>query len=153
LYWEVKTDSPGLHDWRNTYSWFYPDEGIELELDYRGTPNAGECKGSGCDTISFAAAVNEEVYCGFSDWRVPSRDELASISELARADSPPTIDTRVFVHAQPDEYWSRNDYSFQWNAAWLWNFNFGHDRVEWKASPRMIRLVRGEGQGLKRVED
>ena len=28
LVWEAKTDTPGLHDWRNTYSWFNPDEKV-----------------------------------------------------------------------------------------------------------------------------
>jgi hypothetical protein len=58
-----------------------------------------------------------------------------------------------FPFAQVDEYWSSNDYSFQWNAAWLWNFKYGHDRVEWKASPRFVRLVRGEPSALERVKD
>jgi hypothetical protein len=68
-------------------------------------------------------------------------------------DSPPTINTIYFPFTQVDEYWSSNDYSFQWNAAWVWNFKHGHDRVEWKKSPRMARLVRGEALHLNRVKD
>ena len=153
LVWEIKTDSPGLHDWRNTYSWYNPKETIALELDYRGTPAAGQCTGSDCDTAAFRQAVNEAGFCGHNDWRIPSRDELASISELQKADSPPTINVDVFRFAQSVEYWSSNDYSFQWNAAWAWNFEFGHDRVDWKKTPKTVRLVRGQGEGLERVED
>ena len=40
LMWEVKSDEPGLHDWRNTYSWFDP-EASNNELDYRGAADAG----------------------------------------------------------------------------------------------------------------
>ncbi len=97
--------------------------------------------------------MNAAGLCGFDDWRVPTRDELASISDPRKAAAPPTINTAYFPHAQADEYWSSNDYSFQWNAAWLWNFQHGHDRVEWKASPRHVRLVRGEPRALQRVKD
>ncbi len=153
LTWEVKSDAPGLRDWRNTYSWFAPDESHGGELDYRGTENGGECAASRCDTHGFTAAVNEAGLCGYHDWRPPTRDELASLSDPRKTGTPPTTNTDFFPHAQPAEYWSSNDYSFQWNAAWLWNFEFGHDRVEWKASPRYLRLVRGEAQQLERVKD
>jgi len=153
LTWEVKSGSPGLHDWRNTYSWYNPRESHGGELDYRGKQNGGECSDSDCDTEAFAAAVNEAGYCSFTDWRVPTRNELASISDLRKTETPPTTNMEFFPHAQVGEYWSGNDYSFQWNAAWLWNFEYGHDRVEWKASPRYVRLVRGEAQALEQVKD
>lgn len=153
LTWEVKTDKPGLHHWNNTYSWHVPDESFEGELDYRGAPDGGACMGSDCDTQAFIDAANREKYCGFGDWRLASRDELASISDIRKAKNPPTIDTNAFPFAQPGEYWSSNDYSFQYNAAWAWSFQFGHDRVEWKSVPRMARLVRGEAMALERVKD
>ena len=152
LTWEVKLDLPGLHDWRNTYSWYDPGE-AHGELDYRGKPDGGVCEGSACDTHAWVRAVNAEGYCGHNDWRLASRDELASISDPRKTDTPPTANTIYFPYTQSGEYWSGNDYSFQWNAAWLWSFEFGHDRVEWKASPRMARLVRGKAVYLERVED
>ena len=45
LMWEVKGNEPGLHDWRNTYSWFDPEES-NYELDYRGVRGGGVCAGS-----------------------------------------------------------------------------------------------------------
>jgi hypothetical protein len=152
LTWEVKSDEPGLHDWRNTYSWFDPEES-NRELDYRGTPDGGSCAGSACDTSDFVRAVNEAGYCGFGDWRLPSRDELQSISDLRKAESPPTINMDYFPFTQPDEYWSSNDYSFQHDAAWVWNFRFGHDRVDWKKVPKYLRLVRGEAEQLLPVKE
>jgi len=152
LMWEVKTDTPGLHGWRNTYSWHNPEE-TNKELDYRGTAGAGTCSGSECDTWDYVRAVNEAGLCGHHDWRVPLRDEIASLSDPRKLKSPPTINMQYFPHTQPDEYWTSNDYSFQWDAAWVWNFQYGHDRVEWKKTPRFVRLVRGEAVYLKRVED
>jgi hypothetical protein len=154
LTWEVKTDTPGLHDWRNTYSWYKPDESNDPEgLDYRGASDGGQCDGSACDTFEYVRAVNEAGFCGYNDWRMPSRDELGSISDPRLVESRPTINMKYFPYTQPEEYWSANDYHFQWDTAWVWSFQHGHDRVEWKKSPRRVRLVRGEATLLERVKD
>ena len=153
LVWEVKTDAPGLHSRENTYTWFYPDEDASGELDYRGLADGGQCSGSACDTSAFPVAVNAATYCGFSDWRIPSRDELGSISDPRKSSQPPSINTLYFPHTQAGEYWSSNDYQFHWNSAWLWSFENGMDRVEWKYSPRYVRLVRGDPNYLERIED
>ena len=152
LLWQAKSDVPGLHDYRNTYSWYDPDE-VHKELDYRGIEDGGECAGSACDTWNYVRAVNAAGYCGYNDWRVPRKDELFSVSDLGRADNPPTMNTAFFIHAQPAEYWSGNDYSFQWDTAWAWNFQYGHDRVDWKKTPKFVRLVRGSATTLREVKE
>jgi len=152
LMWEVKTDQPGLHDQANTYSWYSPDEAHD-DVDYRGVADAGQCAGSACDTHDLPRAVNEAGLCGHHDWRVPTRDELASITDLRRLSAPPTINTDYFPLAQAVEYWTSNDYSFQYDGAWAWSFQYGHDRVDWKREPKAVRLVRGEALDLMRVED
>lgn len=153
LTWEIKSDQAGLRDWRNTYTWYSPGESYQNELDYRGTRNGGECAGSDCDTTAYVEAVNRAGYCGQTDWRMPSRDELGSISDPRKQDGKPTINMRIFPHTQLDEYWSGNDYQFQYDSAWRWNFRFGHDRVDWKATPGFIRLVRGEATMMKRTKE
>lgn len=154
LMWEAKSDDGGLHDPSHTYSWYEPNEANEPDgVDYRGLANGGACQGSDCDTWSYVKKVNEAGHCGFNDWRVPLRDELASISDPRKTKSPPTTNTNFFPHAQPIDYWSSNDYHFQFDAAWVWDFQYGHDRVEWKKTPRPVRLVRGEALQLARVKD
>lgn len=152
LTWEVKDDAPGLHDWRNTYSWYHPEESHD-ELDYRGLADGGECAGSACDTWELVIAANAEGRCGYHDWRIPTRDELLSISDLKKASTPPTIDITHFPHAQAGEYWSAYDYSFQHDAAWAWSFEYGHDRVDWKKAPKYVRLVRGSASELPEVKE
>ena len=141
LLWAGKTPTAGLHDFRNTYSWYDPNEPAD-EQDFRGTADAGECSDSRCDTWNYVVAVNEAGYCGHADWRLPTKDELGSINDPLRASNPPTIDTDFFPHAQAAEYWSGTAYRFQWDAAWAWNLQFGHERVDWKKSPKHVRLVR-----------
>lgn len=153
LVWEVKLDQPGLQDRYNTYSWFNPDEDASGELDYRGKADGGQCKGSACDTHDYTEAINEAELCGFTDWRMPTRDELGSISDPRKTNTPPSINTNYFPNTQAGEYWSGNDYQFHWNTAWVWSFDNGLDRVEWKESPRYVRLVRGVPAYLERIED
>jgi hypothetical protein len=152
LTWEVKSDTPGLHDWRNTYSWFNPEEDVN-ELDYRGLANGGTCAESECDTWSYVLAVNAAGLCGHFDWRMPSRNELMSISDLSKADNPPTADLEYFPFTQAAEYWTGYDYSTQHESAWAWNFQYGLDRVDWKRSPKFVRLVRGSAEHLDSVKE
>lgn len=153
LTWETKSDQAGLQDVDNTYTWYDPAESHEGELDYRGLPGGGDCAGSGCDTAAYVDAVNALKLCGFDDWRMPTRDELGSISDPRKANAPPSINLRYFPHTADGEYWSGNDYQFQWDAAWVWSFHTSLDRVEWKKSPRYVRLVRGQPRQLTRVND
>lgn len=152
LTWELKSDQPGLHDWRNTYSWFNPSQ-AHHEIDYRGTEDGGSCAGSTCDIWGVVAAANEEAICGYNDWRMPSKDEFFSISDLRKAKTPPTTEMEYFPLTQSAEYWSANDYSFQPDSAWAWNFLYGHDRVDWKKSPKLVRLVRGDPIDLQSVKE
>lgn len=152
LVWQSKTSAPGLNNADNTYSWFAPDE-ANGELDYRGLEDGGVCDGSECDTWHYVQAVNLAGYCGRNDWRMPTKDEMFSISDLRRAASPPTINTVFFPNARAAEYWTGNDYSFQYNTAWAWNFEFGHDRVDWKKEAKFVRLVRGTAGQLEAVKE
>ncbi len=152
LMWQAKDTKNGLNNAANTYSWFDPTE-TNGELDYRGLEGGGTCEGSVCDIWHYVRATNEAGYCGRSDWRMPSKDELYSISDLLRAENPPTINTAFFPNTKSAEYWTGNDYNFQWDAAWAWSFEFGHDRVDWKKEAKFVRLVRGTAGELEPVKE
>ena len=152
LLWQTKTSESGLHNAANTYSWYDPNE-AHGELDYRGLENGGDCAGSACDTWHYVQAVNDAGFCGHHDWRMPNKDELFSVSDVRRASTPPTMNTVFFPNARSAEYWSGNDYSFQYDTAWAWNFELGHDRVDWKKEPKFVRLVRGTASQLQAVKE
>jgi len=152
LTWEAKTGSPGLHYWENRYSWFNPNEAND-ELDYRGLEDGGECAGSACDIWNYVIAVNDKGLCGFRDWRMPTKNELFSISDQRQVKNPPTANLDYFPFMQADEYWTGFDYAMQYESAWAWNFFYGHDRVDWKKTPKFVRLVRGETTGLQEVKE
>ena len=152
LMWETKSANAGLHQVTNTYSWFDPDE-ANGELDYRGLEDGGQCEGSKCDTWHFVQAVNKRGLCGYNDWRMPGKNEIYSISDIRLAETPPTIDIKFFPLTRPAEYWTGNDYSFQYDTAWAWNFALGHDRVDWKKEAKFVRLVRGTPRDLAKVKE
>ena len=152
LLWQTKSTDSGLHHVSNTYSWFDPDE-AHGELDYRGLEDGGTCEDSKCDTWHYVQAVNAKGLCGYNDWRVPGKDEIYSISDIRRLKTPPTIDTDYFPLTQAAEYWTSNDYSFQYDTAWAWNFALGHDRVDWKREAKFVRLVRGTAGDLEKVKE
>lgn len=143
LVWEMKTTAAGLHHSDNTYSWYAPDNEHQDGHDYRGTPDGGQCMGSDCDISAYVQAVNAAGWCGFNDWRMPSKDEFATISDPRLPLKRPTIDATYFPDTQVGEYWTANDYAFKYDAAWAWHFEFSHDRVDWKKTPKYVRLVRG----------
>jgi hypothetical protein len=152
LIWQTKSSVVGLNHESNTYSWFEPDE-TNGELDFRGLEDGGVCDGSACDTWHYVEAVNEVGFCGYKDWRMPNKNELFSVSDLRRARTPPTMNTKFFQNAHAAEYWSGNDYSFQYDTAWAWNFELGHDRVDWKKEAKFVRLVRGASTELEEVKE
>jgi len=89
LVWEVKKTGPGLHDIKNTYSWYDPNP--ESNGGFAGKANGGTCAGSDCDTQSYVKAVNAEKLCGFDDWYLPSRFELGTIIDSGVFFPGPTI--------------------------------------------------------------
>ncbi len=78
LMWEMKTDDNSLHDKNWTYSWYEPDN--SKNGGFAGLQNYGSCGGtSACDTQAYVKAVNVAGWCGYKDWRMPSKTELNSI--------------------------------------------------------------------------
>jgi len=142
LTWEVKTAGPGLRAAANTYTWY--SEQPNLKPEERGTRDGGDCRGSDCDTAAYVAAVNESALCGYRDWRLPERYDLASLNDPRIRFPGPTLTTEYFPNTRAGGYWSGTTYRFQRDAAWLWGFDHGLDRVDWKSSPYHVRVVRGE---------
>lgn len=137
LVWEGKTGT-GLHAPDNTYSWLLRNGSNGGAV---GTANGGVCSGSNCDTESFVAAVNAERWCGFSDWRLPTADELSGIVD-AGASAAPTIRSQ-FAGQAAAPYWSASPKAGDAAGAWMVDFNSGAVGSVAKSSAQRVRLVRG----------
>jgi hypothetical protein len=142
LTWEVKTTDGGLHDWTWTYSWYNSDPAVNGGDP--GTPSGGSCNATvaaGCDTEKFVNAVNAAGWCGYTDWRMPTVDELISIVKYGTTN--PAIPVAWFPNTQSNLFWSGSPIALGSLVARLVSFSNGSDNIDYKSSSSFVRLVRG----------
>ena len=120
LIWENKTDDGSIHD-----------------KDYA-------CGWGG--TGAFIKALNDAMFGGFSDWRLPTITEPQSIVDFSR--KMPAIDTNffpgtVFSATTSSGYWSSTPYASSPNSAWFIPFGYGHVDSANTGAAFAARAVRG----------
>jgi|GEM_PF-7131196 len=142
LLWENKqaAGSKTLRDANYTYTWFSGTN----NGGSAGTANGGVCfDTTHCDTEKFAAEVNKQGLCGYSDWRLPSTDELSTLVNRRIAYPGPTLDTALFPATIASGYWSSSPFADSSGYAWGVYFNFGGVGSDDKTFSDYVRLVRG----------
>ncbi len=151
LVWEVKTDDNSLRDRDNFYTWYDPE--AERNHGEAGDRNGGRCKGKAdCDTQAYVQAINQQQLCGFSDWRLPSRDEMLSlvVGVNTMKTSAARIDTEYFPQAVASWYWTATSNPNKPEYAWFVLFRNGVALNALKHQPKHVRLVRSK-QGEKKT--
>jgi hypothetical protein len=134
LIWEVKTADGGLRDQKWRYSWYSANAGTAS-----GTTN---CKTAGrCDTEKYTADVNASALCTFTDWRMPTDDELQGIVHYGRTN--PSIDPTYFPNTPSSYFWSGSPYAYSSNYAWFVYFLYGGVSSGNRGYDGSVRLVRG----------
>lgn len=158
LLWEVKTADGGLRDWRHSYTWYNPDAtvnggsaGYQDAHNVTATVAAGSTCGNTlgqCNTLAFAAKVNEVGLCGHKDWQVPDQEQLLSLPDYGR--SQPAIDSAYFPNTayscdagwRCGAYWSSSSVAANGGSAWDVYFTGGGDYFDGKQYDYYVRLVR-----------
>ena len=106
------------------------------------TWNGATCSGS-AQTYNWQTALQITegyVFAGYSDWRLPNKNELASIVE--EACYSPSINTLAFPNTPASYVWSSS--SFAYNSDYAWTVYFYDGYVpNFKYSNAHVRLVRG----------
>ena len=136
LVWEVKSESEGIQYALNTYTWF---DG------YTGRKNnmySNNCYwGKNCNTQSYIKDINKAELCTYSDWRLPTRDELNSI-KYYWGDSDILIDLDFFPNTQMGTYWTSGSEKDTPSLAYEIPFFFGGSLARDKYKATFVRLVR-----------
>jgi len=86
--------------------------------------NPGTTK-NGPGALDHVDCLNANRYLGKSDWRLPNRNELASLVNHGQPDTAAWLNTQGFSNVQAGSYWSSSTYvSTPWNA-WAINMHDG----------------------------
>ena len=94
----------------------------ELGQTWDGTT----CSGSS-QAYQWSAALQAAdgyAFADYSDWRVPNKNELASIVE--RACYNPAINTMAFPDAPASDVWSSSPICHHSDHAWVVDFGYGY---------------------------
>lgn len=149
LMWEVKTADGGLRDWSKTYTNY--DSTTALQK-WNGTgynvaayvaPTQIEIDAS-TNSVGFKNSVNSQALCGYSDWRLPTADELQSIVDYGVASPGPAVDAIWFPNTQGSMFWSASPVVGFSSDAWGVSFGYGVDLYYPRrySSSSYVRLVR-----------
>ena len=136
LVWEVKSENEGIQYALNTYTWFDGVSGRE-----NGTFSKNCYWGKSCNTQAYIEDINKAELCTYSDWRLPTRDELKSIVDYY-GDSDILIDSLLFPNTQMDTYWTSMSAKDNPSLAYEIPFFFGGSVVRDKTIDTFVRLVR-----------
>lgn len=136
LYWEVKRNKDSVQNYDdprdadNTYTWCNTNPATN-------DGNAGTCGDH--DTMDFIAGLNAASHGGFTDWRMPTFDELRSIVDYGRYN--PAINTAFFPNTVAAYCWS----STTGGSGYAWRVNFydGYGNHDLKSYSYYVRAVRG----------
>jgi hypothetical protein len=133
---EVKSEEEGVQFSLNTYTWFDGESGRD-----NGTFSKNCYWGKSCNTQSYIEDINEAELCTYSDWRLPTRDELKSIVDYY-GDSDILINSLLFPNTQMDTYWTSMSAKDNPSLAYEIPFFFGGSVVRDKTIDPFVRLVR-----------
>ena len=152
--WEVKkggndiVGDEGTHDADDLFNWYNTDPssngGGEGFADADGETCSGyaeEDAATHCNTQAYAARVNQETYCGYSDWRVPTRKELLSLVDYGVV--TPMIETSYFPLGG-QFVWSATPVGTGTKSAWGVYFDSGGSRNLHRSNSGRVRLLRSD---------
>jgi hypothetical protein len=99
------------------------------------------CTGGASDfTWQQALTQSGTNYAGYSDWRLPNKNELTSIVELRCYN--PSINNAIFPDTPTAAFWSSSPNTYNGNYAWSVGFYDGYVSSYHELNGLHVRLVR-----------
>lgn len=114
LIWEGKT-ATGARGSGNQYTNFHSSYlGTQAQMD------------AATNTYGYVAAVNATALCGYTDWRLPTVDELLSLVNYGVPSPGPTIDNFWFLYPVGGVFASSSPVAGDFQSAWGVSFREGY---------------------------
>lgn len=98
-----------------------------------------------CSTEEYAKKANTFNMCGFTDWRLPTSEELRSIHNYSAA-GPDDNATNYFDDNAPGDYFTSSPSSENSGSVWCMSSDSGQMKLCNKLSANQVRLVRGDSE-------
>ena len=135
LIWEQKTDDSGIRDKDNNYYWYNPD--MATNGGYAGLQK-NPINGLGGNTLAYINALNASNYCGYSNWRLPTIDELNTLVNYSEG---PYLNPVFKFTDNLGNYWSSTpDPKYNYKAFAI--TSYGQDYLLEKNMSYSVRAVR-----------
>ena len=94
------------------------------------------------DASAYVAAVNAAKLCGYSNWRLPTSEELHALVDYSVVNPDPNLDMTWFPNGLGAPYWTASAYLGSTAKAWSVNFANGYVSSSARSAKLPVRLVR-----------
>lgn len=114
-------------------------------LDKDGIPGDGAV--SWQHALEYVNRLNQEKYLGFSDWRLPNLNEIASLVNQGESGNSTWLNSQGFSKVQPVPYWSSSTNVLNTGTAWTVAMGEGRLQASGKSGTAYVWPVRGGQSG------
>lgn len=102
-----------------------------------------DCTTGSPSTFTWQQALRhaaDHVFADSSQWRLPNKNELASLVERSCYD--PAVNSRFFLRTPSALLWSSSPYVSSWDRVRTVDFRYGHVESSYTGEQLYVRLVR-----------